>query len=183
MITPKYSIYDWDAQALLSAGIYLVESPKAVVEKGRTIWKHYIAQESNELGAAKLDFLNFLADWHTDALTDDMINDFIVELDWIIEDTPNAEPDYLEAQLMGYVHLIASRIAALRLNAQDCWIDSRDIFPTDENWKSAKLVIEVVNYNLETLGARAVISSAHVGVTPDNENTLIDDDFIVSSQV
>lgn len=173
--------FDWQSKADLTAGIYLVITPERFQEVGRQFLHAYFSQDVQQIELHRKNLVSAIVEQYASAMDDPFINDFLVELDWIVEDEINSGQEYLEAQFMGYIHLISSRLAALIVNGDSAWIDSRDVFMTDESWTNAPIQITEVEKGFSTFQSMPlVICSAQVGVTSDNENTLLAEEAIRS---
>ncbi len=65
----------------------------------------------------------------------DLLNDTFVEVEWVLEDPPHANYDYMYDQIVSIGELASSRIVHAylsSLNLPTQWIDTRDIILTDD---------------------------------------------------
>ena len=63
------------------------------------------------------------------------VNDAFVEIDWIIEEEPHPNYDYMYDQIVSVGELVSSRIVAAYLNQIELpthWLDARDVILTDD---------------------------------------------------
>ncbi len=70
--------------------------------------------------------------------TFDQLNDIFVEADWILEEDPHPNFDYMYDQLVSIGELLSSRIVAAALQAAGQpvhWLDARDVILTDDIYR------------------------------------------------
>lgn len=162
---------------LVENGIYAIATPDKLHVASQNVLDKYLAKEDT----VGIEFKNFQEVLQTfvqncNLQVDEYMNDFIVEMEWIIEDELKDAADYVTAQFMAYVELIGSRLAwqQCSLKTACAWVDSRDILLTDENWTSANLRIQESTNRFQTLSTlTTIVTSSSVGSTADNENSLI----------
>ena len=69
------------------------------------------------------------------------VNNFFVEIDWLLEEEPRSY-DFVYDQLVAFGELISSSIVSAYLNQEsnaNTWVDIRDCFLTDNNYREAKI--------------------------------------------
>ena len=72
----------------------------------------------------------------------DHINDILVEIEWIIEDTPSETYDYIYDQIVSIGEFLSTRIVAAFLEAQNmptAWLDARDVIRTDNTYRDGNV--------------------------------------------
>jgi len=105
------------------------------------------------------------------------INDLFVEIDWILEETPEDPYDYLYDQIVSVGELISTRIVTAYLSAIDVsntWLDVRDVLKTDNAHREAridwdwteKLISERVPQLLKR--QQVVVTQGFIGCTSEN---------------
>jgi len=162
-----------------ASDIIFISPPSDLTEASQKLIEDYIAEKDSVFEsfasfktvlstvAADLGVQNFDAD--------SLMNDFIVELEWIIEDPVQDSAAYIEAQISAYTSLTASRLASIYLNESEqpiTWIDARDVLITSDDWLDAQVDTVVSTKKAEgILTPLPLIVANHVGCTPDNENT------------
>ena len=166
-LTPS-SLYSFDCHPnIQSIFDQLVHSYIAGEEQVLVLFKSLHSQIGQLLADVKVNF------------TDDAImNDLLVEVEWIIEEPLKDSEAYIQAQLMTYAHLISSRVAynVLHKSIKCKWLDARDVVVTSDEWLTAQLKIETCRTRAGQLPETMPIISSHgIGCTPDNENTLTTD--------
>lgn len=111
---------------------------------------------------------------------DDVSNQF-VEVDWIIEDEPHDEFDYVYDQIVSIGELVSTKIVSAYLNAnqlQNKWIDARGYIQTDNTYREGK-----VDWNLSStliqnelpaiLKNEIIVTQGFVGGTSENFTTTL----------
>ncbi len=114
-----------------------------------------------------------IASWQSDPI----INDLLVEIEWLIEDELKDSKSYIVAQVMTYCHLISARLAFLYLKSAMpmdlIWLDPRDIVVTDDEWVSSTIDMHSSRNRRNQLSLDGTIITTYgIGCTMDNENTL-----------
>lgn len=110
------------------------------------------------------------------------VNDTFVEIDWILEDEPHDEYNYVYDQIIGIGELVSSKIVGAYLNKIGLttqWLDARSVIVTDENWRESRILWDdtrrQMNANLLPMLAQGgfVISQGFIGSTKDNNTTTL----------
>lgn len=104
-----------------------------------------------------------------------------VEIDWIIEEEPQDEYDYLYDQIVSIGELVSSKIVSAYLIEQgvNCkWIDARDYILTDNNFRDAEVDWIETEKNIqrdfpEILEKNIVITQGFIGSTSENFTTTL----------
>jgi aspartate kinase len=114
--------------------------------------------------------------------TERRLNDFYTEVEWLLHDKPVREYDYYYDQIVCIGELLSTTIISSFLNEVGItneWIDVRDCFRTDDNFRDADIDIEVttaqVQQNLLPLIDKTgiVITQGFIGATDENESTTL----------
>lgn len=112
----------------------------------------------------------------------EIVNDLFVEADWILEDFPKDQYDYVYDQVVCVGELASSQIVSAYL--QQCgllvtWVDARELIQTDETWREAivqwdatvektkKKLLPILN-----LG-KIVVTQGFIGSTTENATTTL----------
>jgi aspartate kinase len=112
----------------------------------------------------------------------DRLLDIFTEVEWLLHDRPVREFDYYYDQIVCTGELLSTAIISLYLNDQqiaNTWIDVRDIFRTDNNFRDANLdwafTEQQVNEQVLPLfdETNFVITQGFIGATADNESTTL----------
>lgn len=115
------------------------------------------------------------------ALQQDLLNIF-TEAEWLLHDEPVREYDYYYDQLVCVGELLSTCLISHFLNHSGLpnhWIDVRDIFRTDNNFRDANINWEITRTNVQEKVVplfethRLVISQGFIGATDDNESVTL----------
>lgn len=112
----------------------------------------------------------------------EQVNNVLVELDWIIEDSPIKDYDFTYDQIVSIGELLSTLIVSAWLNKNNIsstWVDVRDFMKTDNAYRDAKVdwllakecIIDVIPPILEA--GSIVVTQGFIGVTSENFNTTL----------
>ena len=113
---------------------------------------------------------------------EEQLKNFFTEVEWLLHDKPVRDFDYYYDQVVCIGELLSTAIVSAYLNEaaiQNKWIDVRDIFRTDDNFRDAIIdwnitqqnvinrVIPVFNQN------NIILTQGFIGSTDENESTTL----------
>ena len=112
----------------------------------------------------------------------DSVNDTFVEIDWILEEEPHDNYDYMYDQIVSVGELVSSKIVAAYLNHCNLpsqWLDARDVILTDdifrEGWvqwaETEERCNRIAKPMLDTPGF--VLTQGFIGSTTENFTTTL----------
>jgi len=112
----------------------------------------------------------------------DEVNDLFVEIEWVIEEIPHDEFDYLYDQIVSVGELLSTKILAAVL--RECgvaatWLDIRDVLITDEVHREAKvnwaLSHDKIRHKVEEMHRDfgVIVTQGFIGVTQENHTTTL----------
>jgi len=110
------------------------------------------------------------------------LKDFFTEVEWLLHDKPVREYDYYYDQIVCIGELLSTSIVSAFLAESGIgnqWIDVRDIFRTDANFRDAAIDMEVtaqrVKVDIIPLFGEddMVLTQGFIGSTQDNESTTL----------
>ena len=113
---------------------------------------------------------------------ENQLKDFFTEVEWLLHDKPIKDFDYYYDQIVCCGELLSTAIVSNYLNeigVKNKWIDVRDIFRTDDNFRDAaidwdftqrKINEEVVSIFEEQ---DIIITQGFIGATDENESTTL----------
>ena len=113
---------------------------------------------------------------------EEQMNNFFTEAEWLLHDTPVREYDYYYDQVVCIGELLSTSIVSHYLNdvgISNKWIDVRDIFRTDDNFRDAAIdwefTKEQVNGQIVKLfdSYDIVLTQGFIGSTDENESTTL----------
>jgi aspartate kinase len=132
--------------------------------------------KNNHLTTAKyLLVQNYLA-------AEAQLRDFFTEVEWLLHDKPVREYDYYYDQVVCIGELLSTSIVSAFLaesGVGNQWIDVRDIFRTDANFRDAAIDLKYTGRKVteEVLPLfeeeDLVVTQGFIGATPDNESTTL----------
>ena len=110
------------------------------------------------------------------------LKDFFTEIEWLLHDKPVKDFDYYYDQVVCIGELLSTSIVSAYLaesGIDNHWIDVRDVFRTDANFRDAAIdweyseqqVREQVLPLFQT--AKMVVTQGFIGSTSDNESTTL----------
>jgi aspartate kinase len=110
------------------------------------------------------------------------LRDFFTEVEWLLHDKPVREYDYYYDQIVCVGELLSTSILSAYLAESGIgnqWIDVRDVFRTDANFRDAAIDMEVTAQKvrdelLPLFGDdNMVVTQGFIGATRDNESTTL----------
>jgi aspartate kinase len=110
------------------------------------------------------------------------LSDFFTEVEWLLHDPPVQEYDYYYDQVVCCGELLSTAIVSHYLNETgiaNTWVDVRDVFRTDDNFRDAGIdwavTADKVNTIIKPLFATSsmVITQGFIGATDENESTTL----------
>ncbi|HEY0053732.1 MAG TPA: aspartate kinase [Pedobacter sp.] len=121
-----------------------------------------------------------LFDDKSNPIFDDVVNTF-VEIDWILEDEPHDEYDFIYDQLVSMGELLSTKIVNAYLNhsgIKSKWLDARSYIHTDNiyregrvDWVKTQKAIE--NTLPEILSEQVALTQGFIGGTSENFTTTL----------
>lgn len=110
--------------------------------------------------------------------TERAMNDLYTEVEWLLHDKPVREFDYYYDQIVCIGELLSSTIISAYLieeGIKNEWIDVRDCFRTDNNFREATINWEITSTNITKYVSTKsmVITQGFIGATDDNESTTL----------
>ncbi len=113
---------------------------------------------------------------------EEQLNNFFTEVEWLLHDKPVRDYDYYYDQVVCIGELLSTAIVGHYLNEigiKNQWIDVRDIFRTDDNFRDAvidwEFTEERINSQIVKLfnGYDIVLTQGFIGATDENESTTL----------
>ena len=110
------------------------------------------------------------------------LNDFFTEAEWLLHDKPVREYDYYYDQVVCVGELLSTGIVSAYLNEagiRNTWVDVRDVFRTDDNFRDANINWEETEQNVHQRivplfkETDIVITQGFIGCTDENESTTL----------
>jgi aspartate kinase len=118
---------------------------------------------------------------HFNALMDQLAN-FFTEVEWLLHDKPVRDYDYYYDQIVCVGELLSTAIVSAYLNEAGLptqWVDVRDIFRTDDNFRDAVIDWEYTRQRVQEdiiplfQHSNIVLTQGFIGSTDENESTTL----------
>jgi aspartate kinase len=110
------------------------------------------------------------------------IKEFFTEAEWLLHDKPVREYDYYYDQIVCIGELLSTCIVH-HILLQDAektnWVDVRDVFRTDNNFRAANVDFEVTEQAIETkikplfTSGNIILTQGFIGSTDENESVTL----------
>ncbi len=116
------------------------------------------------------------------AICEAQLRDFFTEVEWLLHDKPVRDYDYYYDQIVCCGELLSTAIVSAFLNETDIsnqWIDVRDVFRTDDEFRDANIDWVVTQQRMEEIilplfqKNRILITQGFIGATDENESTTL----------
>jgi aspartate kinase len=113
---------------------------------------------------------------------ENQLKDFFTEVEWMLHDKPTRDYDYYYDQVVCTGELLSTSIVSFYLNEtgiQNRWIDVRDMFRTDDNFRDANIdwpyTQRRINDEIRPLFDETdiVLTQGFIGSTDENESTTL----------
>ena len=113
---------------------------------------------------------------------ENQLKDFFTEVEWLLHDKPVRDFDYYYDQVVCVGELLSTCIVSFFLNEigiKNQWIDVRDIFRTDDNFRDANIdwayTQSKVNSEITPIFTKAdmILTQGFIGATDENESTTL----------
>lgn len=110
------------------------------------------------------------------------LNDFFTEVEWLLHDKPARDYDYYYDQVVCSGELFSTSIISHYLResgTENEWIDVRDVFRTDNNFRDAAIDWETTGEKIENYikpllsQSNLIITQGFIGATSENESTTL----------
>lgn len=110
------------------------------------------------------------------------LRDFFTEVEWLLHDKPVREYDYYYDQVVCIGELLSTTIISHYLNeigVVNKWLDVRDIFRTDDNFRDANIDWEFTSVKIREEVVKVfenfpiVLTQGYIGSTDENESTTL----------
>ncbi|UKT65806.1 aspartate kinase [Pedobacter mucosus] len=146
----------------------------------------YLAQNDEahamfeEIKDFHFSIINELFVGNANTLYDDVANTF-VEIDWLIEDEPDNNADYIYDQIVSIGEVISTKIIAAWLNEtgnKALWVDARNYIQTDNSYREGKVdwdkTSQIIQKDLAPLlNQNIIVTQGFIGGTSENYTTTL----------
>lgn len=110
------------------------------------------------------------------------VNDTFVEGDWVLEEKPSDDYDYMYDQIVCMGELVSSKIVTAYLNSvglPTSWLDARDVVATDNTFREGWVIWEKTKANAQKVvlpmleKTNFIITQGFIGSTSENFTTTL----------
>jgi aspartate kinase len=110
------------------------------------------------------------------------VNDTLVEGEWVLDEKPSDNYDYMYDQLVCMGELVSSKIVTAYLNKiglQSSWLDARDVVATDNTYREGWVVWDKTKANAQKIvppmlqKTGFVVTQGFIGSTSENFTTTL----------
>jgi len=121
-----------------------------------------------------------LFDGKSHSVYDDVANTF-VEIEWLIEDEPDNDADYIYDQIVSIGEVVSTKIVAAWLNEngnKTLWADARNFIQTDNTYREGKVDWTKTNLIIQKdlvplLENNIIVTQGFIGGTSENYTTTL----------
>ena len=111
----------------------------------------------------------------------DEVENTFVEIDWLIEEEPHDDPDFIYDQIVSIGELVSSRIVTAYLNevgVKSHWFDVRGLIQTDNTYREGRVDWELTKKNIsetvpQLLQNEVLVTQGFLGGTSENYTTTL----------
>ena len=150
------------------------------------VWKAYINNDSTLsekveiVRSYHLKMISELFDKSNQELSDE-INNLFVELEWILEEEPDENKDFIYDQIVSLGELLSTRILEAYLRSHQLntkWIDARNYLKSDNQYREAGIDWELSNSLIDEdlpkiLDSHIIITQGFIACTSENYTTTL----------
>jgi len=134
----------------------------------------------DEIKYFHFNIIEQLFEGKNNSVYDDVANTF-VEIDWLIEDEPDQDADYIYDQIVSIGEVVSTKIAAAWLNAtgnKSVWADARNYIQTDNTYREGRVdwikTEEIIKRDLKPLLVNStIVTQGFIGGTSENYTTTL----------
>lgn len=153
----------------------LVKVTESYIKRDAACFEHL-----ESLKKEHFDILHELFPDHNHPVYDDIANTF-VEIEWILEEEPQDDYDYLYDQIVSVGELLSTKIVAAYSSYQGLatqWVDARDFIMTDNTYREGKVDWEKTEEKIRKdlpsiLDEYIVVTQGFIGSTSENFTTTL----------
>ncbi|WP_316831585.1 aspartate kinase [Pedobacter aquatilis] len=146
----------------------------------------YLAQSDNvheifdEIKHFHFNIIADLFEGSANPVYDDVANTF-VEIDWLVEDEPDNNPDYIYDQIVSIGEVVSTKIVAAWLNEtgnKALWVDARNYIQTDNTYREGKVDWDKTNQIIQKdllplMQQNIIVTQGFIGGTSENYTTTL----------
>lgn len=166
--------------------LIVISAMGKITNKLEELTQAFLAQSENthsifdEIKHFHFNIIEELFEGKSNPVYDDVANTF-VEIDWLIEDEADSNPDYIYDQIVSIGEVVSTKIVAAWLNetgSKALWADARNFIQTDNTYREGKVDWDKTNQIIQKdlcplLEENTVVTQGFIGGTSENYTTTL----------
>jgi aspartate kinase len=166
--------------------LIVVSAIGKITNKLEELTQAYLSQSEDthnifdEIKHFHFNIIEQLFEGKNNSVYDDVANTF-VEIDWLIEDEPDQNDDYIYDQIVSIGEVISTKIVAAWLNetnSKALWVDARNYIQTDNTYREGKVDWDKTNQIIQKdlvplLHQNIIVTQGFIGGTSENYTTTL----------
>ncbi|MFZ1751705.1 MAG: aspartate kinase [Saprospiraceae bacterium] len=175
-------IQKWDHENIIIVVSAMGKTTNALEEVVRSYYKQdgKSSEWLHQVKESHYQLIDQLFPVSKDVLDD--INDTFVEIEWVLEEAPNEDFDYIYDQIVSIGELLSSKILCHYINhlgSSALWLDIRDVILTDNTYRDARVNWDTTQNNAKSKilpmfdQGNHIVTQGFIGSTTENFTTTL----------
>ena len=166
--------------------LIVISAMGKITNKLEELTKAYLSQSDDthaifdEIKHFHFNIIEELFQGNANPVYNEVANTF-VEIDWLIEDEPDSNSDYIYDQIVSIGEVVSSKIVAAWLNETNnkaLWVDARNYIQTDNTYREGKVDWEKTNQIIQKemvplIAKNIIVTQGFIGGTSENYTTTL----------
>ncbi|MBC6110844.1 aspartate kinase [Pedobacter fastidiosus] len=166
--------------------LIVISAMGKITNKLEELTQAFLAQSENthsifdEIKHFHFNIIEELFEGKSNPVYDDVANTF-VEIDWLIEDEADSNPDYIYDQIVSIGEVVSTKIVTAWLNEtglKALWADARNFIQTDNTYREGKVDWDKTNQIIQRdliplLEENIIVTQGFIGGTSENYTTTL----------
>lgn len=166
--------------------LIVISAMGKITNKLEELTQAFLAQSENthsifdEIKHFHFNIIEELFQGKSNPVYDDVANTF-VEIDWLIEDEADSNPDYIYDQIVSIGEVVSTKIVTAWLNEtglKALWADARNFIQTDNTYREGKVDWDKTNQVIQRdliplLEENIIVTQGFIGGTSENYTTTL----------
>lgn len=166
--------------------LIVISAMGKITNKLEELTKAYLSQSDDthaifdEIKHFHFNIIEELFQGNANPVYNEVANTF-VEIDWLIEDEPDSNSDYIYDQIVSIGEVVSTKIVAAWLNETNnkaLWLDARNYIQTDNTYREGKVDWEKTNQIIQKemvplIAKNIIVTQGFIGGTSENYTTTL----------
>jgi len=166
--------------------LIVISAMGKITNKLEELTKAYLSQSDDthaifdEIKHFHFNIIEELFQGNANPVYNEVANTF-VEIDWLIEDEPDSNSDYIYDQIVSIGEVVSTKIVAAWLNKTNnkaLWVDARNYIQTDNTYREGKVDWEKTNQIIQKemvplIAKNIIVTQGFIGGTSENYTTTL----------